>query len=90
MMYFFFLFIATSPARGSSCARGQIGAATARLCHSHSKSRSEPCLQLISHCGTPQILNPLSEARDQTCILMGITWVLNPLSHEGNSYDEYY
>ena len=32
-----------------------------------------------------QILNPLIEARDQTCILMDINQVLNPLSHNGNS-----
>ena len=31
------------------------------------------------------ILNPPSEARDRTCILMDTTWVLNPLSHSGNS-----
>ena len=28
-----------------------------------------------------QILNPLSEARDQTHILMDTGWVSNPLSH---------
>ena len=32
-----------------------------------------------------QILNPLSEARDQTHILMGTRWVHNPLSHNGSS-----
>ena len=32
-----------------------------------------------------QILNPLSEARDRTCILMDTSWVLNLLSHNGNS-----
>ena len=31
------------------------------------------------------ILNPLSEARDQTSILMDTGWVHNPLSHKGNS-----
>ena len=29
------------------------------------------------------ILNPLNEARDQTCILMDTSQVLNPLSHHG-------
>ena len=32
-----------------------------------------------------QILNPLGEARDQTCILVDTSWVLNLLSHNGNS-----
>ena len=33
-----------------------------------------------------QILNPLSKARDQTCILMDTSQVFNLLSHNGNSY----
>ena len=32
-----------------------------------------------------QILNPLSKARDQTCILMDTSRVLNPLSHNRNA-----
>ena len=31
------------------------------------------------------ILNSLSEARDQTCILMDTSHIHNPLSHNGNS-----
>ena len=31
------------------------------------------------------ILNPLSEVRDQTRILMDTSQILNPLSHSGNS-----
>ena len=31
------------------------------------------------------ILNPLGEARYRTCILMYTSWVLNLLSHNGNS-----
>ena len=33
--------------------------------------------------------NPLSEARDQTYILMNTSQVLNPLSHNGNSDSAY-
>ena len=33
-----------------------------------------------------QMLNPLSEARDQTHILMDASQVLNPPSHNRNSY----
>ena len=32
-----------------------------------------------------QILNPLSEARDRTCVLMDTSRLLNPLSHNRNS-----
>ena len=32
-----------------------------------------------------QILNPLNEARDQTCILMDTSWVFNLLSHNRNT-----
>ena len=32
-----------------------------------------------------QIFNPLSKARNETCILMDTSQVLNPLSHDGYS-----
>ena len=37
-----------------------------------------------------QILNSLSEARDQTYILMDTSQVLNPLSHHGNSHISFF
>ena len=37
-----------------------------------------------------RIFNPLSEARDQTHILMYTSWILNPLSHKGNSLLHFY
>ena len=45
-----------------------------RICDLHPSSR-----QL-------QILNPLNEARDRTRMLMDTSWVLTPLSHNGNSW----
>ena len=46
-----------------------------------SGNEADLCCSLWQH----QILNPLSEATDQTGILMVTSWVLNPLSHNGNS-----
>ena len=74
--WFHFLFMATPVACGSSLARVWIGAPAASLCHSHSHSHSntgselhpqplQPMLHLQQH----QVLNPLSKARDQICIL---------------------
>ena len=34
-----------------------------------------------------QLLNPLSEARDRTLILMDTSWVYNLLSHKGTSFN---
>ena len=49
-------------------------AAAADLCHSHSNAGS---------------FNPPSKARDRTCILMGTSRILNPLSYNGNSQFSY-
>ena len=57
-------------AYGSFQARGRTGAAAASLHHSSWQY---------------QILNPLTKARDQTGIIMDNSWVLNLLSHNGNS-----
>jgi len=32
-----------------------------------------------------RIFNPLTEARDRTCVLMDASWVLHPLSHSWSS-----
>ena len=67
-LFLFFPFMATPMADRTSWARGQIGAVAASVCHSHSNARSKPYLQpMLQQCW---ILNPLKEARDQTCILM--------------------
>ena len=85
LFYFiiFLLFRTTPTAYGSCQARGRIGAIAASLYHSHSNMESKPCLQ-----PTPQLtempLNPLSKAKDWTCILMD-TQILLSLSHDRNS-----
>ena len=38
--------------------------------HSHSNAGSEPCLKLHHSSRQHRILNPLSEARDGTCVLL--------------------
>ena len=65
--FLFFLFMAAPVAYGNSWARGQMGAtaeatATATL---HLRGIYDLYYSLQQR----QILNPLSEARDQTCIL---------------------
>ena len=72
-------------AYGGSQARGRIRAAAASLHHSHSNARSELICDLHHSSQQRWILNPLSEARDQTRILMDPSQVLDPLSHSGNS-----
>ena len=53
----------------------QIRAAVAGLHHSHSNLGSEPRLQSTHSSRQRQILNPLSEARDRTRVLMDASWV---------------
>ena len=85
---FFNLFIAALAAYGCSQARGWIRAAAAILHHSHSNMGSELHLR---HCSLWQhwIINLLSEDRNQTCILMDTSLVLNLLSHYRKSLDKF-
>ena len=62
-------------AYGGSQAKGRMGAIAASLHHSHSNSRSEPHLNLHHSSWQCWILNPLSEARNGTRVLIGATWV---------------
>ena len=74
-LFFFFLFRAAPIAYGSSRVRGQIGTAATSLCHTHSNTGSTPHGHLYHRSWQRQILNPLSEARDWTCILIDTSWV---------------
>ena len=73
-------------AYGNSQAKGGIRAAAAGLCHSTSHAGSKLRLRPTPLFVANQILNKLSKARDQTCILMDTSRVLNPPSHNGNSF----
>ena len=72
---FFFSFLLFLVAHGSSQARVWMGAAAASLHHSPATQDLSPDFDL--HHGSRQrwILNPLSEARDQTRVLMGTSQV---------------
>ena len=69
--FFFWLLRATPVTYGGSQPRGPIRAVAAGLHHSNSNARSESCLDLHPSSRQCWILNPLSEARNQTSILLG-------------------
>ena len=83
-----FLFRAAPTAYETSWARGLIRATGASLHHSHSRSNagSKPHLPPQHSLWQRRVLNPLSDSRDQTCVLMDDSWVLNPLGHSRNSH----
>ena len=72
--FLFFCFLGPHTAHKSSQARGHIGVVAFSLCHSHRTAKTEPCLW-----PTPKLtamLNPLSKARDWTCVLMNTSQIL--------------
>ena len=94
--YYFFLFRATAVANGSSQSRNRIRAAAVSLHHSHSNAAGPSHICDLCHSVRQcWILNPQSEAKDTTHILADtvlgsfffffLCWVLNLLSHNGNS-----
>ena len=78
-MFFVVVLFFFAEAYGSSWARGRNGA-TAIAPPDLSCMYATDTTSLQQH----RILNPLWEARDQTCILTNTMSVLNPLSHNGN------
>ena len=66
----FFLFRAAPKAYAVSQARGRTGAVAAGLHHSHSNVRSALPLRPTPQLKVMPDLNPLSKARDRTCVLM--------------------
>ena len=71
-MFCFLLFSATPMAYGGSQDRVLIGAAAASLHHSHTRPNLSRMYNLHHSSQQCWILNPLSEARDQTCNLQRI------------------
>ena len=71
MNYFFPpLFMATPVLYGSSQSKGLMGVSPAGLCHRH-RTLDPRCICDVCHSlWQCQVLNPLSKARDQNCILM--------------------
>ena len=71
--FFFLLFRAAPAAYGSAQARGQIGQLLAYATATATRDLSRVC-DLYPSSWQHRILNPLSEARDQTHILMDTSW----------------
>ena len=69
----FYLFRATPMTYGNTWGRGRIGAVAASLQHSHSNVGCKLHLRPIAQFRAT--LNPLSEARDQTHVLMDTSQV---------------
>ena len=88
LLLVFFLGGGGAPAAyGGSQARGQMGAAAAGLRHIHSNATS---LTYAAAPGNAGSFNPLSEARDPSCILTDTSWVLNPLSPSRNFFEAFF
>ena len=82
---FVLLFRATPMAYGRSQARGHLKLQL--LAYATAAAMQDlSCICKLYHSSHQcWILNSLSEARDQTSVLMDSSWVCNPLSHNGNS-----
>ena len=80
-----YLFRATPTAYGISEARDWIRAAAASLCHNHSNARAKLSVTYSEAVSSAGSFNPLSKAKDWTCIIVDASWILNLLSHDENA-----
>ena len=85
--FFFGIFRAEPAAYGSPQARGRIWAVVTSLCHSTATAMPGPCCICNLHHSSwqRQIVKPLSETKDRTCVLMDASQICF-LSHDRNSY----
>ena len=85
-IFFFFLFRATPTIYGSSQVR--VKSELQLLAYTTATATQDlSCVCDLHHSSWHwRMVNPLSEARDWTWILMDASWVHNPLSHNRNSH----
>ena len=84
----FCLFRATPAAHGGSQDRGWMETVATGL-HSHSNSGSEPRLRPTPSSQQHQILNPLSKARDSTCIFVDTNGIHFPWATAGTPWSSW-
>ena len=83
--FFLFVFTAAPAAYGSSQVRGESGAVAAGLHHSHGTPRSKLHLFPMSQLVALPDLQPTERGQGPNLHPHGLYWVVNPLSHKGNS-----
>ena len=89
LLNFFFLFVTIPVAYGITQARGGIRAVGTGLCHSHSNIGSEPHQQhtlTMPACDNARSLTHWARPGIEPTSSWALCWVLNPLSHSGNSW----
>ena len=85
-IYTFFFFLGP-PLQHMEAARLGVALELQLLVHTTATAMQDPSHICGLHCSLHQcqILNPLREVRNRTCIIMDTSWVLNSLSHSRNS-----
>ena len=88
VLFFFFLFLIFG-LHLSHLEVPRVGAESELQLPAHTTATATPDLSHVCdlYCNSQLrwILNPLSETRNQMCILMDTSWVHNPVSHSRNS-----